>query len=204
MTMDAFKDLEAKGHGIPATVVGEKGRLSPAAPKPAQEATEAPRGQQTGIFAFYGEIRSSVLGLTPEMLAQSPFGEAIGDNTTDNLVDALRSATAVEVGQFVVGLLSVNAEKFAYAFEQAHYDGFKDALGMLVQRFRLMDGSEQTDLFTKIVLMFKDLMITKYADLGTDAAETVAAKFAAMMIDFLKSEAIQAADLSTDHTGKYY
>lgn len=203
-TMAAWKDLEAKGVKLPASVVGEKGRVSPVAAEATQPHPILPRIDEAGIFAFYGQIKSDVLGYTPEMLTQGEMSEAIGDNTVDNLVDQLKTATAVEVSHFVVGLLNSNSDSFSYAFNLPSYDGFKTATTAIVDRFRLMDGAEQGDLFTKIMLMFKDLTMAQYGELGTDAAELVAVKYARLMIDFLKSKAIQAADLSTDETGKYY
>lgn len=130
--------------------------------------------------------------------------EAIGDNTVDNLMDALKRSTAVEVNNFTVALLNANVDKFQYAYRLPQHDQFRQDLRNVLERYRIMDGMEQGDLFVKIESMFKDLFVERYGSLGPEAAELIAVRYAKQMVLFLKENSIQAADLSQDATGKIY
>jgi len=203
---DALAHLKAKY----ALVVPSKvASTNPSAAK--TEAVEGrkadPGAERTGVWSLFREIKGSVLG--QGLGSVLPRGdrrqfEAIGDNTVDNLVDELARGTAIEIGQFVAGLLSQNVENFSFAYDRPQHEGFKQSLGAVVARFQLMDGSEQGDLFTKIQILFKNLMVSKYPDLGPEAAELIAVKYAKQMIFFLNAKRIQAANLAFDYQGKIY
>lgn len=154
------------------------------------------------IFAMYGQLKEELIERKPQV---QPKVEAIGDNTVDNMMDELRRSVDVEVGQFVMALLNSHVGDFMYAYSIPQYDGFKDAFKIVMQRYQLMDGTEQGDLFAKIENMFKDLFVEKYSSLGPEAAELVAKKYTLQMVNYMKANAIQAnVDLHQDKTRTVY
>lgn len=173
-------------------------------PGPAKPAAEEQATPPRSVWALFGQIKEQVLGQPVQLSGSRALAEAIGDNTVDNLIDELTRATSIELGQFVVGLLNVNVDNFSFAYNLPQHIGFKHALDAIVSRYRVMDGSEQGDVFSKVKIMFKDILVARYPDLGPDAAEITALKYANQMIGFLKSQALSAADFSFDYTGKTY
>ena len=144
---------------------------------------------------LYGEIKEAVGCRVPVLK------EAVGDNSIDNMIDELKRAVDVEMGQFVTALLNSNVSNFLYAYAIPQYEGFREALRVVLERYRVMDGTEQGDLFTKIENLFKDLFVEKYASLGPETAELVAKKYALQMVAYLKKNSIQAnVDLAQDKT----
>lgn len=131
--------------------------------------------------------------------------ETVGDNVVDNMVDELRRAVDIELGQFVMALLNTSIQNFMYAYSVPQFEGFKENMGVVLDRYQLMDGSEQGDLFAKIEIMFKDLFVQKHSSLGPEAAELVAKKYALQMINYLKANAIQAnVNLHQNKVGQVY
>lgn len=128
--------------------------------------------------------------------------EAIGDNTVDNLVADLSRATEVEVGKFVGALLNVSTDNFLFAYAVPQFEGFATTFKNVTQRYQMMDGTEQGDLFAKIEIMFKNIFVDKYASMGPDVAELIAKKYAVQMIEQLKRQSIQAnVDMHQDKSG---
>lgn len=151
-----------------------------------------------GLFELYGQLKSELGGRKVVL-------EAIGDNSIDNQIDELRRATDVEVGQFVTALLNANVQNFTYAYNVPQYEGFKKSFMTVLERYRLMDGTEQGDLFAKIDIMFKDLFVEKFAGMGPEIAELVAKKFSLQMVNILKSNSIQAnVDMDQNADGKVF
>lgn len=130
--------------------------------------------------------------------------EMIGDNTVDNLISELTRCTTIELGHFAAGLMHVSVNKFEYAYETPHYDEFKAALTNLINRYKVMDGLEQGDTCMKMLAMMKDIFTSNYGALGPEAADAMATQYAQHMIDFIKSQNLQAADLASSMTPKIF
>lgn len=141
-----------------------------------------------GALETYSEIMKS--------LGEKPVVEMIGDNTVDNLLADLRRTTSIEVGQFVGGLLNGSVNQFAYAYSMPQYDEFKRSLENMCVRYKVMDGMEQGDVCLKVTAMFKDIFTSTYGALGPEAADLMAVKYAKQMIDYMKAQSPQIADLS--------
>lgn len=148
-----------------------------------------------------GQLKAAAMGSV-----QAPArNEAVGDNVVDNMMDELKRAVDVEMGQFVTSLLNSNVMKFLYAYTVPQYEGFQEALQVVVERYQVMDGTEQGDLFAKIDNLFKDMFVDKYAALGPEAAELVAKKYAMQMVNWLKKQRVQAnTELHQDKTRAVY
>lgn len=117
--------------------------------------------------------------------------EAIGDNKIDNMVQELGRVTEVELGMFVATMLQKTVSLFAYDYEAPKYDGFEKAFKDIKERYQVMSGEEQGDLFTKIEQMFKEIFVQKFSGLGPEEAEATAKLYANQMIGILKDNSIQ-------------
>jgi len=140
-----------------------------------------------------------------ELGTRGPISEAIGDNTVDNMIDELTRSTNIELGKFVSSLLNTNINLFQHSYNLPQYEEFRSSFQMILNRYQVMDGSEQGDLFRKIENMFKDIFISKFGDLGPEVAEVIAQRYAVQMVDTLKKNSIQAnVDLDQDREGVFY
>lgn len=130
--------------------------------------------------------------------------EQVGDNTVDNLVSDLSQALPVELNAFVCGLLNGNTERFVYAYATPNYTGFGEAMDRLVERFKLMDGLEQADTLRKLDLLWKGIFLERYAVLGAEASELMAARYAAQMTSWLKLQTVPQPSLALPQDPKIY
>ena len=88
--------------------------------------------------------------------------------------------------------MNTYAKDFLQSFRAPMFEGFREAFQDVVSRYRLMDGTEQGDLFHKIETMFKDIFVQRFSALGPEAAELMAQRYSGQMVDMLKSLSIQA------------
>lgn len=131
--------------------------------------------------------------------------ESIGDNTVDNIVDELSRCVSVELDLFVVDLLNKMVRDFARNYHLPFYEDFRTAFNMVLNRYQLMSGDEEGDLFKKIENFFLNIFSEKFNSAGHEVSDVIAKKFAMQMIQFLKANKIQAnTDLAVDKTGVYY
>jgi hypothetical protein len=146
-----------------------------------------------------------VFRMMGELGTKGPISEAIGDNTVDNMMDELTRSTNIELGKFVSSLLNTNINLFLHSYNLPQYEEFRSSFRLVLNRYQVMDGSEQGDLFRKIENMFKDIFISKFGDLGPEVAEVIAQRYAVQMVDMLKKNSVQAnVDLDQDREGVYY
>lgn len=152
------------------------------------------------VYEIYGQIKDE-----ESKKGSGQVIEAIGDNTVDNLMCDLKRSSEVEIDMFVCALLNSNQDNFGFAYVVPQYDGFQDSFQKVVQRYRVMDGMEQGDLFEKVSGMFKDIFMSKCAAMGPKVAEQVGKKYAEQMIGMLKRESIQAnVDMDVDKSDNIY
>ena len=138
-------------------------------------------GKQSEIYRLFGELCGT-----------KSLEEAIGDNKIDNLADDLKRATEIELGMFAASLMNSYANDFIQSFRTPQFEGFREAFSDVVARYRVMDGTEQGDLFQKIETMFKDIFVQRFSALGPEAAELMAQRYSGQMVDMLKALSIQA------------
>jgi hypothetical protein len=139
-----------------------------------------------------------------EFSENSKLLENIGDNTVDNLMDELNRGVKIELGKFVGSLLNTGINRFLHSYNLPQYEGFRSAMINIIDRFRVMDGADQGDLFRKIDNMFRDIFISQYGHLGPEIAEMIAKKYAVQMIDFIKSYSVMPPDSDIDKKEVYY
>lgn len=131
--------------------------------------------------------------------------ESIGDNTVDNLVAELARCVSIELDLFVVDLLNKLAKDFARDYHMPFYEDFRTAFKLVLNRYQLMSGDEEGDLFKKIENLFLNIFSEKFSASGHEVSDVIAKKFANQMINFLKANKIQAnTNLAVDKTGVYY
>lgn len=147
---------------------------------------------------LYRSVSTSVLG-------RKPVVEFIGDNTVDNCVDELGRAAAVELDQFVCGLLNGSVDVFAYAYTMPRYAPFADSLKALVQRYVVADGMERGDIELKVQQAFRTIFSARWSALGPDAADAMADRYAEQACQWMRSQSPQQADLTIPQsTAKAY
>jgi hypothetical protein len=131
--------------------------------------------------------------------------ESIGDNTVDNLVSELARCVSIELDLFVVDVLNKLAKDFARDYHMPFYEDFKTAFKLVLNRYQLMSGDEEGDLFKKIENLFLNIFSDKFNAAGHEVSDVIAKKFSNQMINFLKANKIQAnTNLSVDKTNVYY
>jgi hypothetical protein len=116
------------------------------------------------------------------------MNEFVGDSKIDNMVDELRRSTDIELKMFSASLINSNVNSFIQQYNTAQFEGFKEILGAIIDRYRVMDDAEKLDLFTKIELMFKDIMAQNFSALGQETAEIIASRYSKQMLQYLKSQ----------------
>jgi len=119
-----------------------------------------------------------------EMVAA--LSEQVGDNKVDHMVESIRQSVEVELNMFMVSLLNTNVKEFEKSYATPQFEGFRDAMADIEQRYRVMDGLERQDLFVKIENVFKGIFLQKFNALGPDVAELVAIRYAGQMIKKVK------------------
>jgi hypothetical protein len=123
-----------------------------------------------------------------ESAAGMKISEAVGDNKVDNIIGELTRSTEVEIGMFVASLLNSSVNSFKQQYNTPQFEGFKKAMNASIERYRMMDESDRTDLFQKIEIMFKDIFFKNYAHIGHEEAEIVAMRYAKQMQSLLKEQ----------------
>lgn len=140
-----------------------------------------------------------------ELGTKGELSETIGDNSVDNFMQELERAACIEVGRFVGSLLNSHIQRFLHCYDMPQHEEFRSVFKQVLNRYQIMDGDEQGDLFRKIENMFKDIFVNKYSDLGPEVAELIAKRYAVQMIDVLKQNAIRAnVDDHVDKSEVYY
>lgn len=135
----------------------------------------------------------------------SRISESIGDNTVDNIVAELARCVSIELDLFVVDLLNKMVRDFARNYHLPFYEDFRTAFSLVLNRYQLMSGDEEGDLFKKIENFFLNVFSEKFDSAGHEVSDVIAKKYAAQMIMFLKANKIQAnTDLAVDKDGVYY
>lgn len=131
--------------------------------------------------------------------------ESIGDNTVDNIVAELARCTAIEIDLFVVDLLNKMVRDFARNYHLPFYEDFRVAFNLVLNRYQLMNGDEEGDLFKKIENFFLNVFSERFNSAGHEVSDVIARKFAAQMVQFLKANKVQAnVDLAVDKNKVYY
>lgn len=138
---------------------------------------------------LYGAVSRDVLG-------REPLVEFVGDNTVDNTVGELGRAAAVELDQFVCGLLNGSSDVFVYAYTMPRYAPFGDALKALARRYVVADGMERGDVELKVQQAFRAIFSDRWSALGPDAADAMADRYAEQACEWLRSQSPQQADLT--------
>lgn len=152
-----------------------------------------------------GKEVNEVFQMMGELRTRGELSEAIGDNTVDNMMDELTRATSIEVGKFVGSLLSSNINSFMHCYSIPQFEDFKAMFHQILNRYQVMDGMDQGDLFKKIEIMWKDLFVDRYADLGPEVAELIAKRYSVQMVNMLKANSVQAnVDLDVGREDAYY
>lgn len=131
--------------------------------------------------------------------------ESIGDNTVDNIVDELARCVAIEIDLFVIDLLNKMVSQFARNYHLPHYEEFRSAFNLVLNRYQLMNGDEEGDLYKKIENFFLNIFSQRFSSAGHEVSDVIAKKFTAQMIAFLKANKIQAnTNLAVDKSKTYY
>ena len=130
--------------------------------------------------------------VAPTTPKAAPLVEALGDNKVDNIVDDLARAADIELQMFSASLLNTQAKEFLQSYRTPQFEGFRAAFRAVVARYRVMDGTEQGDLFHKIEILFKDIFVQKFGALGPEAAELMSQRYSNQMVAVLKSLSVQA------------
>lgn len=131
--------------------------------------------------------------------------ESIGDNTVDNIVAELSRCVSVELDLFVCELLNKMVNNFAHDYHLPFYEDFKTAFMLVLNRYQLMSGDEEGDLYKKIDNFFLNIFSEKFSSGGHEVSDVIAKKYAVQMINFLKANKIQAnTDLAVDKSKAYY
>jgi hypothetical protein len=133
------------------------------------------------------------------------LNESIGDNTVDNIVDELARCVSVELDLFVIDLLGKMVTEFTRDYHLPFYEDFKTSFSLVLNRYQLMSGDEEGDLFKKIDNFFLNIFSEKFSAAGHEVSDVIAKKFSTQMIKFLKTNKVQAnVDMAVDKTDTYY